>query len=138
MYPEINYLAVIVAGLIPMVIGAIWYGPLFGKKWMDLMGKSEEELKAGFNPAKSYGVTFVMAIITAYVMAHVLAAWGDAYGTEGLVAGIQTGFWIWLGFVLTIGWQRVAFENVNMTLWMLNTLYNLVTLILMGILLAVW
>ncbi len=138
MYPEINYLAVIVAGLIPMITGAIWYGPLFGQKWMDLMGKTEEELKAGFNPAKSYGVTFVMAIITAYVMAHVMATWGDAYGAEGIVSGIQTGFWLWLGFVLTIGWQRVAFENVNMTLWMLNTLYNLVTLILMGILLAAW
>jgi len=138
MYPEINYLAVIVAAIIPMLVGSIWYGPLFGQKWMDLMGKTEEELKAGFNPAKSYGITFVFAIIMSYVLAHVLAVWGDAYGAEGVMAGIQAGFWVWIGFVLTIGWQRVAFENINMTLWILNTLYNLVVLILMAILLSVW
>ena len=47
---SINYLAVLVAGFIPMILGSIWYGPLFGKKWIELMGLTEEELKANFNP----------------------------------------------------------------------------------------
>ena len=135
---EINYVAVLVASLIPMVTGALWYGPLFGKKWMGLIGKTEEELKAGFNPLKMYGATWIMALLTAYVLAHVTGAWYDAYGAEGWLSGIQTGFWLWLGFIFTIGWQRVAFEDVKTGLWGLNSLYNLVTLMAQGALIAAW
>jgi len=134
----INYLAVFVAGLIPMIVGSIWYGPLFGKKWMELEGKTEEELRAKFNPLKSYGVTFVFALLMAYVLLHVLNAFSDAYGMSGLTAGIQGGFWVWLGFVLTIGWQPVAFSGQSLALWLINSLYNLVTLVCMGALLSSW
>ena len=136
--PNPNLLAVLVAALIPMIIGSLWYGPLFGKHWMRLVDKTEEELRAGFNPMKSYGVTFVMALIMSYVLAHILIAWDDAYGVAGLWAGMQGAFWIWLGFVLTIGWQAVAFEDKKMGLYWLNMLYNLVTLLAMGALLGVW
>lgn len=135
---DINLWAVLVASLLPMVIGALWYGPLFGKRWMDLVGKTEEELRAAFNPAKSYGVTWVFALLTAFVLAHVIGAWYDAYGAEGWLAGIQSGFWVWLGFVLTISWQRVAFEDVKTSLWGLNALYNLVTLMAQGAVIAAW
>lgn len=134
----LNYLAILVAGLIPMIIGSIWYGPLFGKKWMELEGKTEEELRAGFNPMKSYGVTFVFALLMAYVQLHVLNAFSDAYGLTGAMAGVQGGFWIWLGFVVTIGWQQVAFSGQNIVLWLINSLYNLVALMAMGALLSVW
>ena len=135
---SVNYLAVLVAAFIPMLVGSVWYGPLFGKKWMDLMGQTEEELKESFNPAKSYGVTFVMAILTAYVLAHVMGAYGYATGVEGLTAGIQAAFWLWLGFVVTISWQQVAFSGQKIELWLLNIFYNLVAMLCMGMLLASW
>jgi hypothetical protein len=138
MNPHINYLAIFVAAFIPMVLGAIWYGPLFGQKWMELEGKTEEELRASFNPAKSYGVTFLMAILMAFVLAHVLGTWTDAYGVGGALSGIQGGFWMWLGFVVTVSWQNVAFSGQNITLWVLNILYNLVALMMMGALLGSW
>ncbi|MBT3447764.1 MAG: DUF1761 domain-containing protein [Bacteroidetes Order II. Incertae sedis bacterium] len=138
MYSPVNYLAVLVAGLLPMLIGSFWYGPLFGKKWMSLMGKTEEELRASFNPAKSYGVTFVFALILAYMMAHVLGAWNDAYDVTGAMTGIQGAFWMWLGFVVTISWQQVAFSDQKVSLWILNILYNLVSLMAMGALLGSW
>ncbi|HLD39833.1 MAG TPA: DUF1761 family protein, partial [Candidatus Nanoarchaeia archaeon] len=33
-----NYLAVLVAAIAAYVVGFLWYGPVFGKKWMALMG----------------------------------------------------------------------------------------------------
>ena len=135
---EINYLAVLVASLFPMVIGSLWYGPLFGKRWMALVEKSEEELRASFNPVKSYAVTWVFALLMAFVMAHVIDTWSFRFGDLGVMGGIQTGFWIWVGFVLTIGWQRVAFEDVKTALWTMNSLYNLIALMAMGVLLAIW
>jgi hypothetical protein len=136
--PNPNLLAVLVAGLIPMVVGSLWYGPLFGRQWMRMVGKTEDELKQQFNPLKSYGVTFLMALIMSYVLAHILIAWEEAYGLSGLWAGMQGGFWVWLGFVLTVGWQNVAFEDKPTGLYWLNMLYNLVTLLAMGAVLGVW
>ena len=133
-----NYLAILVAGFIPMILGSIWYGPLFGKRWMELMDISEEELKASFNPLQSYGVTFVFALVMAYILSHVLNAFGDAYGQTGLLAGIEGGFWAWLGFVVTVSWQQVAFSGQKIALWVLNALYNLIALICMGALLGSW
>ncbi len=43
---EINYLAILVCGVLSMVIGAIWYGPLFGKKWMEICGVNADDLNA--------------------------------------------------------------------------------------------
>ncbi len=53
---SINYLAVILCGIISMVIGAIWYGPVFGKLWMKQYGFTEEDLRKDFNPAKTTGL----------------------------------------------------------------------------------
>jgi len=133
-----NLLSVLGAALIPMVIGALWYGPLFGKKWLELIEQSEEEIRATFNPVKSYGVTFVMAILTAFVLAHILQAFDDAYTLTGWAAGMQGGFWCWLGLVLTIGWQAVSFEDKKLSLYVLNMAYNLVVLMAMGALLGTW
>lgn len=136
--PNPNLWAVLVAALIPMIVGSIWYGPLFGKMWMRMVDQTEEELKENFNPMKSYGVTFVMALIMAYVLVHILIAWEEAYGLAGVWVGMQGAFWVWLGFVLTIGWQAVAFEDKKLGVYWLNMLYNLVTLLAMGALLGAW
>jgi len=133
-----NFLAVLVAGLVPMLVGSMWYGPVFGKKWMELVGKTEDDIKANFNPTKSYVVTFVMALLLAYVFAHVLEAFYQAYAITGIWYGMQGAFWMWLGFVLTIGYQQVAWNDEKLSLFFLNQAYNLVTLLLMGGILGVW
>lgn len=47
MYPQIhvNFPAVIAAVVVSFLFGWLWYGPLFGKKWMGLMN-----LPADFKP----------------------------------------------------------------------------------------
>jgi hypothetical protein len=133
-----NLIAVLAAGLIPMVIGSVWYGPVFGRMWMKLVGKTEEEIRASMSPIKMYVVTFMMSLIVAFVLSHVLEAFAVAYAQTGLTAGIQGAFWLWLGFVLTIGYQAVAFEDKKLRLFGLNMAYNLVSLLAMGALLGLW
>ncbi|MBO6780680.1 MAG: DUF1761 domain-containing protein [Rhodothermales bacterium] len=133
-----NYLAVLVAGLVPMFIGFLWYGPLFGKKWMAYRGKTEEELQEEINPPKTYGVTVLMSIITAYVLSHVVWAFGAATGESGLMLGLQAGFWSWLGFVVTTHWNAVAFEAKELGHMILDTAAALVGLLIMGSILALW
>ena len=134
-HAEINWLSIIVAAVIPMVLGGLWYSPiLFAKPWMALIGKSEEELKKDFNPVKSYGVTFVMCIIMAYVMDYVV----HYTLSTTFYQGAKIGGMLWLGMVVTSAFQSVTFQGLKQGLYNINMGYNLVAMLLMGGLLAVW
>ncbi len=56
-----NPLILLAAGLVPMLVGAVWYGPLFGKSWMKVNGFTEESLK-GSNMALILGLSYVFSI----------------------------------------------------------------------------
>lgn len=65
---EINFVALLVAALVPMLLGFIWYHPkVFGNTWMRSAGLTDEMLKTG-NMAVIFGVSFLMSIMMAFVM----------------------------------------------------------------------
>jgi hypothetical protein len=65
---HVNFLAVLVAALIPMIIGFIWYNPkVFGAAWMKAADISEEKMK-GANMALVFGLTFVFSFFVAFAM----------------------------------------------------------------------
>src|SRR4029078_1560210 len=74
MHPnQINWLAVFAAALSTFVIGGLWYSPvLFGKVWMRVNGFSEEQV-AGFNKARAFGGSFILALIMSANLAMFLA-----------------------------------------------------------------
>lgn len=69
--PNINILAILVAALIPNILGALYYGPLFGKPWMQSMNKTPEEMKLN-NEAVVYITALAMGFIISFFMNFVL------------------------------------------------------------------
>ena len=133
---QINYWAVLVAGVSNMILGALWYGPLFGKIWMRLMGLSDErlnELKVR-GMGKLYAMAFVMALVMAYVLAHFANVWP----TSGVSGAFQLAFWIWLGFIVTTMINSVLWEGKSFKLYMLNICYQLLALVVMAKILVLW
>ena len=47
MTPVINYGAVVGAAVASMILGSLWYGPLFGKPWMAAMGFTKDAMEIG-------------------------------------------------------------------------------------------
>ncbi len=43
---SINYFAIVVGAVLSMVIGTIWYGPLFGRKWGEIVGVDMNDVEA--------------------------------------------------------------------------------------------
>jgi len=131
---QLNVLAVGVAGFIPMIIGMIWYSPvMFAKKWMALVGKTEDEIKKS-SPGKAYALSFVGSLVMAYVLAHIIQiAQANTIG-----GGMQIGLWAWLGFVVTTSSATVLFEFRPAGLYYMNAAYNLACLLAMGALLGFW
>ncbi len=63
---HINFLAVLVAALVPMIMGFIWYNPkVLGNAWMQAAGLNEEKLK-GANMALIFGLSFVLSLLLAF------------------------------------------------------------------------
>lgn len=132
----INYLAVLVAAASSMVIGFVWYHPaVFGKQWMKAMGKSESQLKkeAASKPYM-YPAMFVASLVMSYVLAHIVFYTESVTFMDGALAG----FWAWLGFVVTTAFTDVLFENKSQQLYMLKIGFYLVTMVVMGGILAMW
>lgn len=63
--PDMNFAAIIVAGLIPSILGFIYYNLIFNKAWLDSLGKNQEEMEPS-NPAITYGIGLLTAMIISF------------------------------------------------------------------------
>ncbi len=131
---SINYLAVLVCGAASMVVGFFWYGPLFGKAWMEEVGKTEEELRENFNPGKTYSLSYISAVITAITLAYFL----DLTGAQTIMESLRVSIAAWLGFVAALFYLNSLFEEKTVRYVTINTGYHLVNLVIYGIILVSW
>ncbi len=134
----VNLTAVLVAAVSSMVAGFLWYSPiLFGKPWMKLVGMTDKIMKdAKAGMGKTYGLSFLGGLVMAYVLAHIVSYTNSTTWQTGM----QAGFWMWLGFVATTGANEYLFsvKPKPWTLYLINQGNLLVTLLVMGAILASW
>jgi hypothetical protein len=135
---EVNYLAVLLAGVASMVVGFLWYGPmLFAKPWMKLMGHTKESIeKEKVNMGKTYGTSFVLALVTAYVLSHTMSLSQNFYNYSAVTAGLSSAFWMWLGFIMPVQATDVLFGSKKFKLFLINTGFQLASVLVMGVVLG--
>ena len=134
--PVVNNVAVLVSGAVIFMLGGLWYSPLlFAKKWVALIGKSEEELKAsaGSMPM-SYLLVLICGLITAWVLALVIGNFAPASAFDGAKIGALC----WLGFAGTTSFGTSLFARKPKALWLIDSGFNLVSFIVAGVILTVW
>jgi hypothetical protein len=94
-----NYVAILVCGIAAMVVGFIWFGPLFGKMWMQIMGvdtmspEQREAMKK--NMWGMYLIQFILSMITAGVLSVHIANWMNS------PSALSVALCTWFGFILT-------------------------------------
>lgn len=160
---EFNFLAVLVAALVPMVLGFIWYGPmLFQKAWMRESGMTEEKMK-GSNMGVIFGLSFVLALLLAFFVQFLaihqtgvlsliggdptaegvlpsFQAFMDDYGSDfrtfkhGVLHGAIAGIF----FVFPIMATNGMFERKSWKLTFINVGYWTLALALMGGIVCAW
>ncbi len=129
----INYLAVVVAAIAYMILGAIWYSPiLFGKAWMTGIGKTKEQLAVGSAMKYLWGLVF--SFIAAYGIARLMLWTGRDTVADGIVIGLLAG----ICFVMTTMGINDTFEGRPSGLTMINILYHIVGFLVIGIILGAW
>ncbi|HUR37703.1 MAG TPA: DUF1761 domain-containing protein [Terriglobales bacterium] len=135
----VNLLAVLAAGVATMVVGFLWYSPmLFARPWMIAMGMDPDDKEKLAAMQKSAGMSYGLAFVASLVTAFVLGKLFSRLGIVELQRAIMYSVAIWAGFVATVQLTGVLFEQKSMKLWFINTGYQLVCYVVMGIILAMW
>jgi hypothetical protein len=139
MQVPINYLAVLVAGICNMIVGALWYGPVFGKWWMKQMNFTPESMKKmPLSGLQAMVIGFIFAILMSYVLANDILFGATYLNMYGALSGMTGAFWNWLGFVVPITAGVWLWEGKSWKLWAFNAGYYLVALLIAGAILGAW
>jgi hypothetical protein len=145
MHPElhINYVAILVAAAANIVLGFLWYGPLFGKAWIKEMGLSPDQKPAPGVMMRGMILMIVGSFLTAYVLAFSVEIWRPSTWSLGLdrpnwVYGHAAGFFTWIGFHVPVLFNSVAWEMRSWKLFTINAAYHFVSLQAIGLTLAYW
>lgn len=126
--PEISWLATLAATAIAFALGGVWYGPLFGEAWMAEHGFSEEKLREGFDPARTYGLSAVLAALSALVFGIFLALLGERSPLFAVGFGFSAGlFWVAASIA-----TNALFERSSLRLVLINGGYHVARFTLMG------
>ncbi len=125
----VNYVAVIVAAIAAFVIGFIWYTPLFGKRWMAYLGKSQANMG---QPGASFPFVLAAAFVASVVNAWVLALLATNLGGKDVASGVVLGIVVWLGFQATLTAADHLFTQKPWGLWLLNNGHNVIVQAVMG------
>lgn len=137
---EIHYVTILVCAVAAMIIGSIWYGPIFGKMWMRIMcpeaATMTEEQKKEMSKGMwaMYLVQFILSLITAWMLDLHISNWS---GDESSVA---IAVCAWFGFILTtIAGQILWSGRSKKDAWqmfLVSAGAQLVTFVVFGLLIA--
>ncbi len=134
MEAEINYLAVLLAGVGSMVVGSIWYAKgVFGDTWAKLAKVDMSKQVNSSEMVKLMGLTFLASLVTAYVLAHVSYLSNQFFRNDFLQDALTTGFWVWLGFTAMRFWTHDMFEGRRKKLTLLNAGNEFATVMVMAL-----
>lgn len=128
----INHIAVFVCAVMSLVIGFLWWSPfLFQKPWQAEVGLSDDQL-AKANPAKTFGLSFLLAWIVSYNLAFFLGAPGTTW-QWGIAAALLAATWVVTMFVIIALFEQRTFRYIA-----INCGYVIVYFAVIGFILGVW
>jgi hypothetical protein len=136
-WSEINWLAVIVAGLAAFMLGGVWYTALFGKAWQTAHGFTAEAVKqaqAAMSPAKFFGGMLLCYLLVAMGMA-ILSQWT---GTNTLVGGAWLGGLVGVLIVMPVVLTNHLPSMVKPAGFFIDAAFAILFCKLIGMIIAVW
>lgn len=135
---QINILAVVWCAVIAMIVGALWYGPLFGKKWMQVIGVNPHDADARKKMQRDalplYALQFILVLYQVFVLTDMTAGFGKA--------GIFNAFITWSAFIMptiaaTAMWNNDS-RKIALSRFGIQAGYQLVVFMIFGAILGFW
>ena len=125
-------LSILAATLAGMALGALWYSPLlFGRAWMEAIGKTESELGSTTGPMLG---SVTACLLTAASLAYLLSLAGVTSVGGGLVLGAVVG----IGVVFPALLSDSLFCGWGNKLLMIQSGYRVTYILVMVVILTAW
>jgi len=131
-FQNLNWAAIVVAAVSAFALGALWYSPLlFSKRWMSESGVTKEDAQNA-SMLKTFGLSFILSLVASFFLAMFIGSGAGA--GFGALAGFMAG----LGWVFTFMGIIYLFEQKSLAHFLINSLYSVTALTLMGFIIGVW
>lgn len=131
---KINHLAVWLCVILLFVLGFLWYGPLFGDQWMDMVGLVKAEVEANPPGAGIWISNVISTVIPLYVLAWLFLKLNVSSGLQGLLYGFLISF----SFVFLSKLTGDMFAQNPYALSWITGGFDMVSLSLSGFILGAW
>jgi len=133
---HVNYLHVLVAGVVVFVLGWLWYSPLlFYKPWMRARGLDPVAAMAG---AKMPGGKLLVELVRCFLLAYVITRFVALLGIASLMGAVHFGLMLWIGFPVIILAGSVLWENSPVKVAAIHAGDWLVKLLVIPIIVTLW
>jgi hypothetical protein len=129
-----NIFALLGFVVVRVIVGMLWYSPQgFWKLWSKETGIKEEKAKKGM--PKAFAADLIGSLIMAVVLLHAIKYAG---ASGNLLLGLAVSFLNWLGFVGVVQYAMAAYEQRSIRFFGVVSGYQLVSMLLGGIVLTLW
>jgi hypothetical protein len=125
--PAVSIVATLAATILGFALGALWYGPFFGRRWMAAVGITPDRMQRRGNAARAYAATFALGFIASYAFGLYLGP------SPGRAFAITAGAVVGLCWVTTSLATNYLFEGRPLALVAINGGYHAVRFTLMGL-----
>jgi Protein of unknown function (DUF1761) len=135
LFGSVNWLAIIVATVASMALGAGWYMVL-ANQWMGALGKTRDQIMANSGGSAT---PFIIAALMQLVMAYSLALFTPKLmGSMSVTNGLIVGFHLWLGFVITSMIINHRYQGAKWSLTIIDGGYLLGVLLVQGLVIGLF
>ncbi len=111
---EMNFYIFFLAALVPLVIGFVWYGPLFGNAWMKELGFTKESL-ADKNMVLTLILSYVFSLFLAMFLLpatiHQMGVYSTLAGEPGFAESTGEAFTYFQDFLSNYGDRFRSFKH---------------------------
>lgn len=131
-YLSVNWLAVILAMVASMALGAAWYMGL-SRQWLEATGKTMEQIKSDADGVAPFVWSAAMQLVMAYFLALLTPL---ILGAMTLGNAVTVGIHLWLGFILTSIIINHRYQGQKWSLAVIDGGYLLAVMIVQGVVLG--
>jgi Protein of unknown function (DUF1761) len=123
---EFEFLSVLIATIIYMAIGFLWYSPfLFKKQWLKYFKPNIKNMKMDLK-------TFIFSSTSAFVLCAIFSLLIGFLEVNTALDGLFVGFGIWFGFVATTQLSAVIWKKEAFGLFLIDSGYYLISFCIIG------
>ena len=132
----VNWLAVVLATVASMALGAVWYMVL-ANQWLAATGKTKEEITGPSGGASP--VPFIWAAGCQLVMAYFIARLTPfVMGEVTIQSGVLFGLHMWVGFIITSMIINHRYQSQKWSLTIIDGGYLLGVVLVQGVVIGLF